>query len=278
MDWAKRTMLHEIGNTDYQSHTPMASASQHHPPAASGSAEGEPQGPGGSRGATYAASSSPPVASSSSSSILGSKSAASSLPGAGGPRAATSPADESDTNFRPTLEHHMQMSLAASLRPYGVDILTFSLQSFDPPAALASQVTAALARRTEAQYQYQAAQIQNQTLLAAAETDARAIEMRAAAVAKAAALTASVPHACRLQILDKQIEIANAWSHGNATTLVLQQPIETGAGAGAAAAPSIPFTTISELAANASAGSASRASAPPADAAQQGQWQSRHLH
>ena len=35
---------------------------------------------------------------------------------------------------------------------YGVSVITFAIQSYDPPAALANQVTAALARRTEAQY------------------------------------------------------------------------------------------------------------------------------
>ena len=102
------------------------------------------------------------------------------------------------------------------------------------------QVTIALAKRTEAQYQFQAAQIQNQTLLAAAETEAQAIQTRAAAVAKAANMTASVPHARALQVLDKQVEIARAWSNGNARTLVLQGGGGSGGG--------LPFASISEMA------------------------------
>jgi hypothetical protein len=149
----------------------------------------------------------------------------------------------------------MQRALEQSLSPYGVDIITFALQSYDPPAALAAQLTTALARRTEAKYQFEAQQINNQTLLGQAETEATAIRTRAAAVARAAELTASVPHARALQILDKQVEIARAWSNGRATTLVLGSGLPgVGGGSGGGdlgsgpSQQSMPFATVSELA------------------------------
>jgi hypothetical protein len=150
----------------------------------------------------------------------------------------------------------MQRALEQSLSPYGVDIITFALQSYDPPAALAAQLTTALARRTEAKYQFEAQQINNQTLLGQAETEATAIRTRAAAVARAAELTASVPHARALQILDKQVEIARAWSNGRATTLVLGSGLPgigggSGGGGDLGSGPSqqsMPFATVSELA------------------------------
>lgn len=125
-------------------------------------------------------------------------------------------------------------------------ILLLGVSSRLQPASLANQVTAALARRTEAQYAFQAAQIGNQTILAAAETEATAIRTRAAAVAKAAQLTASVPHARQLQILDKQVEIAKAWSQGNARTLVLQGG-QGSAGSGGGAGGAFPFASIADL-------------------------------
>lgn len=149
----------------------------------------------------------------------------------------------------------MKAGLEQRLANYGVDIKTFALQSFDPPASLAAQLTNALARRTEARYQYEAQQIANLTLLGQAETEATAIRTKAAAVARAAELTASVPHARLLQILDKQAEIARAWTNGRATTLVL------GAGAGSIAGDAhlpalvnpdptanLPLVSLSELA------------------------------
>jgi hypothetical protein len=216
-DWAKRTMLHEIGNTDYQSHTPMTVGE-------GGSASGESTSPFPSG-----------------TSVLGGKGG---LPGMSSGRPVAGSAEE-ESNFRPQLEYHMRKSLEKSLTPYGVSVLTFALQSFDPPASLANQVTAALARRTEAQYAFQAAQIGNQTILAAAETEATAIRTRAAAVAKAAQLTAACAGARQLQILDKQVEIAKAWSQGNVRTLILQGGGSAGAAGGAGGA--FPFASISEL-------------------------------
>ncbi len=109
------------------------------------------------------------------------------------------------------------------------------------------------------------------TLIGQAETEATAIRTRAAAVAKAAEMTANVPHARMLQILDKQVEIARAWSNGRATTLVLGSGLPgTGGGSGDMGAgprgQSMPFATISELAGgivgpNAGAGSSAAAAA-----------------
>ena len=154
--------------------------------------------------------------------------------------------------FRPTLEHHMQRALEQSFSGYGVDIKTFALQSFNPPPALAAQLTTALARRTEAKYQYEAQQINNQTILGQAETEATAIRTRAAAVARATELTAGVPHACLLQVLDKQVEIARAWSNGRATTLVLGSvpgmDSNNNMGSGPRSQQMPPLMSISELA------------------------------
>jgi len=221
-DWAKRTMLHEISCMDYQTHQPLSS-----PPGQYGADDGDDDEHKGG--------------------ILGRRRPKPAAPGSAG---STGGSDDSNEGFRPTLEHHMRRSLQLSLEPYGVDVKTFALQSFDPPAALASQVTNALARRTEAQYQFQAAQVQNQTLIARADAEATAIQTRAAAVARAAELTASVPHARLLQILDKQVEIARAWSNGAATTLVLGSGMP---GAGAPhniAGPSaevMPFASLKDL-------------------------------
>lgn len=61
-----------------------------------------------------------------------------------------------------------------------------------------------------------------------------------------------MPHARQLQILDKQIEIAKAWSGGNARTLVLQGG-SAGMGAcgsiggGGDSNGSLPFSSIQEM-------------------------------
>jgi len=246
-DWAKQILLHSIISMEYQHHASVI--------------PGEPDPADRTKGGT----------------ILGGRdrargTAAAAAAARGGTLAdvgdsGSAPSGFSSDNvnpasaFRSSLEHHMKADLEERLAQYGVDIKTFALQSFDPPASLAAQLTNALARRTEARYQYEAQQIANLTLLGQAETEATAIRTKAAAVARAAELTASVPHARLLQVLDKQAEIARAWTNGRATTLVLGAGMTapgTASGGDMGAGPAsahmgdpvagLPLTSISELA------------------------------
>lgn len=185
-DWAKRTMLHEIGNTNYQSYRDMdfsdASASD---------------------------SSTSSSCTSHHAAVLGHSEPTS---------------QEEGAPFRPTLEHKMQQALREKLKDYGVEIVTFALQSFEPPQAIAEQVTAAIAKRTQAHYGLQAQRIDNQTVIAKAEAAAVAINIEAKAIVAAAKQMEGSSYAQRLKLADKQASIASAWTNGNARTLVLGAP------------------------------------------------------
>lgn len=181
-DWAKRTMLHEIGNTNYQSYHRVDSSK--HASALENLAT-------------------------SSTSVLGPH-----------PEQAL----EEGAPFRPTLEHKMQQALRKKLNDYGVEVVTFALQSFEPPKAIADQVTGAIAKRTEAHYALQSQQINNQTIIAKAEAEATAINIEAEAIVKAAKHIESSPYAQRLKLADKQASIASAWTGGNARTLLFGAP------------------------------------------------------
>jgi regulator of protease activity HflC (stomatin/prohibitin superfamily) len=204
VDWSKRVLLHSIGLCDYQAH--RASEEED---------EDEKDGMQTSTG-TIAKKK---AKASASSSVIGHRNDQDSKEG---------------SSFRPALEQHMRTSLEEQLRTYGVEIRTFALQAFNPPPALATQLTQALAKRTEALYAQQAAKVNNQTLLMQVETENRAVVSRADAEARAtrtkaealkyaADTTAGGLHAMRLQSLDKEADIARAWASGNLRVLVQPQ-------------------------------------------------------
>jgi regulator of protease activity HflC (stomatin/prohibitin superfamily) len=204
VDWSKRVLLHSIGLCDYQAHR------------APDDEEDESDVANSSMETGTIARKKPKASSSESSSVIGHR---------------NDQDNKEGSSFRPALEQHMRKSLEEQLSVFGVKVVTFALQAFDPPAALATQLTQALAKRTEALYAQQAAKVNNQTLLMQVETENRAVVSRADAEARAtrtkaealkyaADMTAAIPHARRLQTLDREADIARAWASGNLRVLV----------------------------------------------------------
>eukprot|EP00697_Spironema_sp_BW2_P017520 gnl/Spiro4/921_TR489_c0_g1_i1.p1 gnl/Spiro4/921_TR489_c0_g1~~gnl/Spiro4/921_TR489_c0_g1_i1.p1 ORF type:complete len:535 (+),score=97.13 gnl/Spiro4/921_TR489_c0_g1_i1:77-1681(+) len=87
--------------------------------------------------------------------------------------------------FRYELENRMVESLREALRPLGIHVISFALQSFIPPQSLTDQVIKAIATRTEAGINRQAADADNATRLARARNEAESILIKQEAEAKA---------------------------------------------------------------------------------------------